>query len=108
MSARDGDVRAATYLAQLEQAQREMLRAGLTDRSGRAPRVGGLRRLLRLPPAALAPFAVNAVVMGAEFGVAWGLMMWLSLWAWQGAPAIAVLAGGAVAGVAFGIGMAAS
>ena len=62
---------------------------------------------VRIPPPHMNGFVVNAFVMGGFFATAWGLIMWLTLWSWQGKPFVAVVATSLSAGALFGLIMAA-
>ena len=69
-----------------------------------------LRVLWRLgvdvPPPHFAGFGAVALALGAFFGLAWGLAMWLFLWRTQAVPAVTVLIAVVVAGLFFGTSMA--
>jgi membrane associated rhomboid family serine protease len=59
-----------------------------------------------VPPPPFASFMSNALVMGIMFGIVWGLLMWFILW--QGEfPVVGAIFTAVVAGVCFGLAMAA-
>jgi len=63
---------------------------------------------LRVPPPHFRSFAANAVSCGVAFGVVWGAMMWLLVWSNERLPSAAgALAASTIAGLLFGVLMAA-
>ena len=60
-----------------------------------------------IPPPLFMGFGSIALLMGGFFGVFWGLLMWVIMWSRQGMPTWLVLAAAAMAGVLFGLCMAA-
>jgi hypothetical protein len=59
-----------------------------------------------IPPPPFASFASNALMMGITFAVVWGLLMWFVLWRGEFST-IAAIVTSVVAGVCFGLAMAA-
>jgi hypothetical protein len=61
---------------------------------------------IEAPPPLFAPFWPSVLLIGAYFGTAWGVVMWLVQWSRRGMPP-SIAAGAAVtAGVLFGLCMA--
>ena len=61
----------------------------------------------QVPPPLMAGFFSVALLMGSFFGVFWGLAMWLLMWGRAGMPVPMVAAIALLAGVSFGLIMAA-
>jgi hypothetical protein len=62
---------------------------------------------IKVPPPLFIPFVPAALGMGGFFGLFWGAAMWLFFWMRQGASAELVLGASLLAGVCFGLLMAA-
>ena len=60
-----------------------------------------------IPPPHFASFTWNMIFAGTYFGAAWGLLSWWFLWADSGRAPVHMLTSAIVAGVFFGIFMAA-
>lgn len=60
-----------------------------------------------VPPPHLASFGTNVAFLGTFFGLAWGLFMGVAVWIPQGIPALFQVAAAVLAGVLFGLSMAA-
>jgi hypothetical protein len=58
-------------------------------------------------PPLFASFLTNAALHGVFFGALWGLIMWFAFWSRQGMPGAIALVGSALAGLLFGLAMAA-
>src|SRR5439155_21462050 len=71
-----------------------------------------LHRLLwklgaKIPPPHFLSFTANFVSAGVWFGVVWGLLMWFTVWLHQGMSPYAAFDAALLAGVLFGLCMAA-
>lgn len=62
---------------------------------------------IRIPPPLFLGFWLNALSLGAIFGVLWGVMMWLLVWSAQGMSVAWAFSGALLAAVLFGVTMAA-
>jgi hypothetical protein len=91
------------------QAALAMLAATGMWRSNYAPPLYRLlwRLGIKVPPPHFASFRSNFAFPGICFGVLWGLLMWLMFWSNQGVPIQRAIILSAVAGVFFGLAMAA-
>lgn len=61
----------------------------------------------RVPPPLMAGFGANVLLMGGFFGIFWGALMWVLMWGRQGMPAGAAWLLAGLAGLLFGLMMAA-
>lgn len=72
------------------------------------PLLRGLWRLgLEVPPPHFASFFPVAAVTAVFFGVPWGAFMWFLVWSPQAMSGVLAIVGASLAGISFGIAMAA-
>ena len=62
---------------------------------------------LRVPPPQMSGFMINAILMGAFFAIGWGALMWVIVWSWQDTSLRTMVVASALAGLLFGLAMAA-
>ena len=97
-----------THQEKLEAMYRHMAVLGVSKSTAAPPAWRLLWRLgFEVPPPVFAPFAANALAMGAFFGLFWGVGMWAMLWARQGMPLALMATSALAAGTLFGLVMAA-
>jgi Family of unknown function (DUF6404) len=96
------------YPSKLSSALALVAAAGI-GRSSYAPPLYRLlwRVGLVLPPPHFASFGFNFVFFTAWFGVLWGAIMWVSVWSRQGMSSVVAAVEAGVAGVLFGLVLAA-
>ena len=92
----------------LERMRKHMLALGVSPSTAAPPLWKLLWRLgIDLPPPLFMGFWQTALLMGSFFGLFWGLFMWLFMWSRQGMPVWIMLSSAILAGVLFGLCMAA-
>lgn len=91
-----------------EAAIQELKESGIWKSNSMPPALLILWKLgVRARPPHYNSFLENALVMGLWFAAAWGALMWLFQWRNLGLPASGALASALVAGIFFGVAMAA-
>lgn len=96
-----------THTEKLEAMKRHMAALGILPSTAAPPAWRLLWRFgVEIPPPIFLGFWRAALYMGAIFGVLWGALMWLLLWAWWGMPLSFILVSALAAGVLFGLLMA--
>jgi hypothetical protein len=97
-----------THSEKLKTMQEHLAKLGVSQSKSAPPFWKILWRLgIEVPPPLFLGFWPIALFMGSFFGVFWGLFMWLFHWSDQGKPLVAILVGAILAGVMFGLCMAA-
>ena len=93
---------------QIEAMQKQLEGLGIKLSTSNPPFLKTARKLgFNLTPPVFMPFWQAATILGVYFAVAWGIAMWLIMWSWQNAPLWLVLSMPILAGVLFGVFMAA-
>ncbi|KAF1712309.1 hypothetical protein CSC70_01940 [Pseudoxanthomonas kalamensis DSM 18571] len=97
-----------THQEKLMAMHEHMKRIGVSRSTAAPPAWQLLWRLgIEVPPPLFLSFLSITLVMGTVFGLFWGLLMWVILWARQGVPLGIMATGTLVAGALFGLAMAA-
>ena len=97
-----------THSDKLERMQKHLAGLGISPSTAAPPIWRLLWRLgIELPPPLFMGFWPAAFFMGSFFGVFWGVVMWLLMWGRSGLPLAFAALLALVAGVLFGLLMAA-
>jgi len=92
----------------LQAMQARMAELGIAPSTAAPPLWKLLWRMgVEVPPPLFMGFWSVALLMGGFFGVGWGILMWFMMWSRQGMAGWVALVAAVVAGVLFGLAMAA-